>query len=373
MKERKLIYIISLVEHSVLFRHTLNMLRAAGYKVQVVLLHSRSTRFEKELMSDGIPVKRIHYHSKLNMPSVIFSLVRFLRAHKDAIVHTHLFEAGFAGMIAAKLSGVKRRIHTRHDAMIHHDFHPKAVKYDRMTNARATQIIAITDNVRRILIEKEQVAPEKIEVVHHGFHMKDYAEVSDDDRNAFAASYPAIAQSSLVVGVIARLIEWKGIQYIIEAFHSVLSEHSQAHLVLANARGPYEKEIRGLLSALPPHCYTVIEHESRIAALYASFDVFVHTPVDELSEAFGQVYIEAMAAGIPSVITRSGIACDYASDRENCLIVPHRDAGSIAAAILLLQRDTSLRETLVRNARQLAQKEFTLEKMIHRLSAVYDR
>jgi glycosyltransferase involved in cell wall biosynthesis len=373
VKGRKLIYIISLVEHSVLFRRTLNMLRASGYQVQVVLLHSRSTRFEEELMSDGIPLKRIHYHSKLNLPSVVFRLTSFLQRHKDAIVHTHLFEAGLAGMISTKLAGVKRRIHTRHDAMIHHDFHPQAVKYDRMTNSRATQLIAITDNVRRILIEKEHVPAAKIEVVHHGFHIDDYAEVSAGDRTAFAAAYPAIVQSPLVVGVISRLIEWKGIQYIIAAFHAVLAQHPQAHLVLANARGPYEKEIRKLLSALPAHSYTVIEHESRIAALYESFDVFVHAPVDELSEAFGQVYIEAMAAGIPSVITRSGIACDYARDKENCLIVPHRDSAAIGAAILLVQRETILRETIVRNAQQLVQAEFTLEKMIHRLTALYDR
>lgn len=373
MKKRTLIYIISLVEHSVLFRRTLNMLRASGYNVQVVLLHSRVTRFEEELLSDGIPLKRIHYHSKLNLPSVIFRLTVFLRNHKDAIVHTHLFEAGLAGMIAAKLAGIQRRIHTRHDAMIHHDFHPQAVKYDRMTNTHATRIIAITDNVRRILIEKERVPPEKIAVVHHGFHMDDYAAVSEVDRAAFAASYPAIAQSSFVIGVISRLIEWKGIQYIIEAFHAVLVQHPQAHLVLANARGPYEKEIRGLLSALPSHSYTVIAHESRISALYASFDVFVHTPVDELSEAFGQVYIEAMAAAIPSVVTRSGIACDYARDKENCLIVPHRNSAAITASILLLQQNPMLGETIARNGQQLVQTEFTLEKMIHRLSAVYDR
>src|SRR5256885_4070776 len=36
-------------------------------------------------------------------------------------------------------------------------------------------------------------------------------------------------------------------------------------------------------------------------------DVFVHAPIAPQVEAFGQVYVEAMAAGVPSVITRAGI------------------------------------------------------------------
>ena len=55
---------------------------------------------------------------------------------------------------------------------------------------------------------------------------------------------------------------------------------------------------------------------------------------------------EALAAGIPSVITKSGIANDLAVDGKNCLVVPHRDSKAIGRAIDRLLGSAALRSTL---------------------------
>ena len=77
------------------------------------------------------------------------------------MVHTHLFEASLLGLSAAKFTRVKRRIYTRHHSTYHHEYYPKAIKYDRLINFLATEIVAISNNVKEVLRRKEGVAENK--------------------------------------------------------------------------------------------------------------------------------------------------------------------------------------------------------------------
>jgi len=370
--KKKITYVISLVSHSLLFERTLALLNRDKYELTVVLLHSHKTEFESNIADFGISVYRIDYKSKKDIPTATARMGKLFRKIKPDIVHTHLFEGSLIGSVAARVAGIKRRVHTRHDATIHHDYFPSAVKYDKLINRLSTDIISITENVKNILTEKENAPAEKITVIHHGFRIEDFSELSSDESSEIKQKYSSI-KGSPVIGVVSRFIEWKGIQYTIDAFVDVLKKYPSAHLVLANAQGPYDKQIRTKLESIPADRYTIIHFEKSAAALFSLFDIFVHVPVDDKSEAFGQVYIEAMAAGIPSIITRSGIACDYAADRENCLVVPYRNAPAISKAILELAENKTLSAKLRDNARKLAADEFTLERMITQLEKLYDK
>lgn len=107
-----------------------------------------------------------------------------------------------------------------------------------------------------------------------------------------------------------------------------------------------------LLNRLPSSSYTLIEFEKDSASLYRLMDVFVHVPVNEHSEAYGQVYIESMASGIPSVITLSGIAAEYIRHREHAWVVPYCNSEAIYEGILTLLNDESLRQHLVIHSRK---------------------
>lgn len=365
-------YVISRVHHSKLFEWTADLLSKEKYRLVFILLNNEESPFEQRLRHAGFVVYRLPLNSKPDVLKDIWKIRSILKKERIDILHTHLFEAGVAGQLAGKLAGTERRIHTRHDAMIHHDSHPGAVKYDKLTNTLATEIIAITGNVKNILTRLEHVPEQKIRVIHHGFQLNEYAEVSEQRIAEVRRKYLGNAASSPVVGVVSRFIDWKGIQYIIPAFRKVLEQFPAAHLLLANAQGPYEEELLKALQDLPPGSYSRIVFESDVAALYKLMDVFVHVPVDERSEAFGQVYIEAMAARVPSVITASGIVPDCVRDHVEAIIVPFRDADAIADGILELMRDAELRAKLVYNASLMVHAGFSIDKMITSLETCYD-
>lgn len=365
-------YIISQVSQSKVFEWTSILLSRKKYKLVFILMHEKETPFEKSLIENGFSVHRVLFKNKYDIPSCIISIRKILRKEKISIVHTHLFEAGLAGLSAAKLAGIPKRIHTRHDATIHHHYHPQAVKYDKIINNLSTDLIAITENVKNILTELEGVKPGKIRIIHHGFKMEEFADVSEERIAALKQKYFPNGKPQTVIGVVSRFIEWKGIHYIIPAFKELLNKNPDAHLVLANAQGPFAKEIEKLLAGLPQGSYTKIIFEPDVIALYRLYDIFIHTPVDKQCEAFGQVYIEAMAAGVPSVVTLSGIANDFIRDHVHAMVVPWCDSASITKSIAELLADEKLRLEISAKAKAYVHAEFQIEKMIRELENLYD-
>jgi glycosyltransferase involved in cell wall biosynthesis len=328
--------------------HAMEMLDAAHDATQVrlsyVLLHSQETPFERTLRARGRAVTRIHFSGKRNLLTALLALAWQMIRHRPRVVHAHLFEASLVAMSVAWLLGIKTRISTRHYSSYHHDYHPQAVRYDRWINARATRLLAVSRVVEKVLVEREGVPRAKVTVLPHGFSLAHFAEVSAERVQAIRAKY-AIGPGPCI-GVISRFTHWKGLQIVIPAFARVRAQYPTATLVLANAVGDYAAEVRRMLSELPEGSYRCIAFEPDVAALLQAFDVFVHVPIDATSEAYGQVYVEALAAGRPMVCTLSGIAHDVIVHEQNALVVPYEDVNSTAESILRLLADRELARAL---------------------------
>ena len=244
--------------------------------------------------------------------------------------------------------------------------------YDKLINSLATTIIGVSKAVETVLCELEGAKREKVVVVPHGFDLSIFKDVNEEDVNRVMQRHGIPINSAPIIGVVSRYIHLKGLQYVIPAFQSILLFYPDAHLVLANTKGDYAEEVRKRLRELPTNSYTEIEFEADIAALYTCFDVFVHVPIDPLSEAFGQTYVEALAAGVPSVFTLSGIAQEFIKDRNNAMVVPYKDVMSIKDAVIELLSSPQLRQRLQENGRKVVAENFELQKMIQRLTDLYE-
>jgi glycosyltransferase involved in cell wall biosynthesis len=191
-----------------------------------------------------------------------------------------------------------------------------------------------------VLVEREGVPEAKVALLPHGFSLAHFSEMSAERKQAIRVKYDLC--EGPCIGVISRFTHWKGLQIAIPAFARVRVQHPTATLVLANAVGDYAAEVQRLLTELPEGSYRCIAFESDVAALLHTFDVFVHVPIDATSEAYGQVYVEALAAGRPMVCTLSGIAHDVVVHERNALVVPFESISKTAEAILRLLADPEL-------------------------------
>lgn len=366
----KLTYIASYINFSNGLEWMVEHMDDNKYDIEFVFLNPEIPEIYKRLKAKGIKVIYYKYRGKRDILKVMAQLFMYFVKNKPQVIHTHLFDASLAALPMAKIAGVKKRIHTRHHATLHHDSHPHAIKYDRVINYLSNTIVAVSENVKNILVEMEKVDSRKVVVVHHGFDFS-FTNVKAESIDSMREKYD-LKNYYPVVGVVSRFVDWKGIQYIIPAFRKLLNDYPKAKLVLANAKGDYNSEITKLLSTLTPLSYITIEFEEEIFSLIKSFDFIVHAPVSKQAEAFGQIYIEAMSCKIPLICTLSGVAVEYIEDHKNALVVEYCNSENIYISMIELIKNPEFKSALINHAYNDVISQFTIDRMIASLKIIYE-
>jgi glycosyltransferase involved in cell wall biosynthesis len=367
-KRTRVVYIISHIDKAIGFEWIAGSINAEKFELIFILLNDKPSTLAKRLQSRGIEVHEMPVGPKWKWPFLYLRLARKLRKLRPDVIHSHMYVADMIGQLAGKTVGVKKRIYTRHSSNESRKYHRKS-RIDRIVNSSCTHILAISENVKNILVKEENVDPSRIRLIHHGFDLPRFNVLKEDIDQLQRKYNPGNRRP--VIGVVARYSHWKGIQHTIEAFTELLKDYPGALLILANAKkGDYKNEIAALLSRLPEGSYHEIEFEENLFALYQLFDVYVHVPVDEELEAFGQTYVEALAAGIPSVFTLSGVAREFIKHERNALVVDYQNPGEIKNAVARLLTDKALCKQLG-EAGWLDVQQFSLDKMIHKLEDFY--
>ncbi len=366
---KKIGFIISDIDKALAFEWVAEHLDQKKFEQFYILVNPGPTYLESFLKEKGLKVYRLEPPSGWRIFSSIRKTLKILKQEKPQIVHCHLYQANRVGLIASYLGKVKKRIYTRHFSTYHHLFHPRAVFLDKILNRLSTDIVAISSNVRDVLVQMEKVKPEKVHLILHGFDLELFKNISEERVQKIKDKY-RIPENKFTIGVIARFTFWKGVQEIISAFERFNKKNPESHLVLANAQGDYATEIHLLLDKLPYDSFSMIEFEYDMPALYKVFDVYVHTPIDDHSEAFGQTYVESQASGIPGIFTLSGIAKEFIVDQENALVVPFKDSGSIEKGLDIIHSG-GYRKEWIEKGKSVVYDLFPLPKMIKSLEDLY--
>ena len=359
----KLTYIFSHHIRWVAFEWAAKYIDRSKFEIDFIILREDDPMIDF-LKRFNIPYKATSYTNLDETPEVVKFIYDHLVANQTDVVHTH-FTGDLPGLQAAYFADVPVRIHTTHHAGVKWKRHPRS-RYELFW-ALSTNIIAITVRQKEGMIS-DGVPEHKITVIPHGFDIKEFEDVAFDRIEKLRTKY-LNNHSGPVIGVASRYIEVKGIKYIIEAHKKVLSSHPNATLVLSGTHAD-NANIKDKLAELPPHSYVEIYFEDDLFALFRLFDVFVHVPIHPDREAFGQVYIEAMLSEVPSVITRAGIAHEYALHKENAWIVDYKNSEQIVEGILALLQDKPLRKKIIKNALACA-KNYRIENQNRGFEELY--
>ncbi|NLO04252.1 MAG: glycosyltransferase family 4 protein [candidate division WS1 bacterium] len=169
----------------------------------------------------------------------------------------------------------------------------------------------------------------------------------------------------------SRLVTRKGHDTVLRALPAVLERFPDA-LYLVAGTGPLEDVLRALVDEIGVgesvrFCGRVADEQ--LPALYAAADIFVmpSRPVrGELAEGLGLAYLEAAAAGTPSIGTNFGGIPDAIADGETGLLVEPDDHEALGQAIVGLLEDDARREEMGQAARQRVREQYTWQRVAER-------
>lgn len=194
------------------------------------------------------------------------------------------------------------------------------------------------------------------------FHRSsDYVPAAIDSR-AFRPAHPAVGGPFRVLLMAWDGIRDKGLRYAVPALRSLQDRGLDIEIVWLSPRPPLIfTDLRCELHVDPP--------KDLLFEILRSCHALVYPP---LVDGLGFPPLEAMAAGVPVVVTESGGSAEYAEHDTNCLIVEKSDSRAIATAVERLYLDPSLRERLIAEGHQSARRfrpanaNVELHRFLHR-------
>lgn len=339
-----------------------DMLKELSSQYEILAVSSPGEELDRVAAREGVAIAKVAMQRHIAPFRDFISLLKLIRLfhrEKPWIVHSMTPKAGLLCMIAAKVCRVPHRIHTFTGLIW-----PTAsglkrkilIATDKLLCSCATIIIPEGNGVKQDLLSA-RITSKPLNVLANG-------NVRGIDLNHYRLSDEVVQQAKILRKdntityiFIGRLVADKGITELVNAFVKLNQLHDNTRLLLV---GPKEQE----KSPLPSHILQTIESHKSIEAVgmqhdirpwLAAADVFVFP---SYREGFPNVVIEAGAMALPSIVTDINGSNEIIIEGKNGLIIPSHDSDSLFNSMLRLYSDSSLRQSLSRNARDLIADRF---------------
>ena len=230
--------------------------------------------------------------------------------------------------------------------------------------------IAISGAIKDFVCQVEGAPPEKISVVYYGLEPQWITDAEQRIARDKLMAELQLEADSLLLGMVCRLVQQKGISCALQAFHQIRDRFPSAHLVIAGD-GP----LRGKLGALADELGLSdqihwLGWRSDAVDLIAAFDLVL---LPSLWEGFGLVLLEAMSRRAPVIASRVSAIPEVVSDGETGILVEARDVDGLAAAMSRLLEDRALRQHMGLQGAARLEAHFSVERMAAGTIAVYEK
>jgi glycosyltransferase involved in cell wall biosynthesis len=260
-------------------------------------------------------------------------LVRILRRHRPAIIHTHTAKAGALGRGAAALAGVPVRVHTYHghvfDGYFSRPVTAAFVSIERALARSSDALIALSPGQAHDLVERYRIgASSRVRVLPLGLDLDRFQPPDAAGGARFRAEVGAGDRT--VVTAVARLVPIKNHDLLLEAA-ALLSAHRSDMLFVIVGGGPEEQRLRQRAAALGiADPVRFLGWREDLEAIYAGSDIVALTSRNEGTPV---CLLEALAAGCRVVATDVGGVRDVLHGGRLGALVPPADPAAFAAAL----------------------------------------
>ncbi len=330
---------------------------AAEAGEELVVVTSRS-----DMQIDDIPIRTFrpigefelpeYELQKLSFPPILQMLDYVQREQFTEIIISTPGPIGLTALLAAKM------LNLRTSAIYHTDF-PQYIRiltddsfleslawsYMHWFYGQAETVFVNSEEYRESWISRG-FAAEKVKILPRGLDTELF---NPSRRNVqFWKKFDGLTTSDpaavrlLYVGRISRE---KDLDVLAAAYLSVRKQLPAVKLYLIGD-GPY---LKALSEMMPDAVFTGYLSGEALATAYASADLFLFPST---TDTFGNVIIEALASGLPVIVSDVGGPKELVTHGVNGLVTKAHDAENFVAAIMTLSTDKVMRTRMGEDARQ---------------------
>ena len=292
-------------------------------------------------------------------------VARLLRAERIDVIHTHNTQPFLDGVVGGILAGTRTMIHTDHARSF-----PDKWKYmmaERVLSTFTHRVVGVSDHTARNLATYEKIPRSKIVTIPNGIDGSPYQVPVDVAAKRRELNVPP---SGPLVGFASRLVEQKGIPYLLQAMPELLRRFPDMTLVIAGEgpdRAPLERQaaeigVQGRVR--------FVGVRLDLPELLRVFDIMV---LPSLWEGLPMVILEAMAAGCPIVATAVGGVPTALENGKSALLVQPRDPVALVEALSTMIASPEQRARYAAAARAIFEARFTAEAMTREYERLYLR
>lgn len=338
---------------------------SASGQVEPYFAYNESGLLVERMEAMGVPCRRIAMDSRFD-----FKAAKALAALCDEwridLIHCHYLRENYIAMLAKRYNKHIRVVYTNHFVMAN-DFITRLS--NRWLDGKQDRMIAVCNIGKQQLIQNGW-SGDHIRVIFNGVDPEAWAGEKSDSTLREELGIPA---DRFVMLMASRFAHDKGHDYLIRSLKR-LSEISQVPFTMVLAGDGELLEPTKALAAelgLTDGQVKFIGFRKDIKNLYKGADLYINA---SRHEALSFLIVEAMAAGLPAIITDMGGNSDIIkTEADGGLLVTYDDPESMAGAMKRFLEEPGLLETCRANALKNIEARFEIHKMCAATFGVYEQ
>jgi len=303
-------------------------------------------------------------HRMLARLTRVFRLADWIRRHRIHIVNAHNPTGALYGVPAARLARVPvvRTEHNIHTLDRHSNFYLRMEPY---LTRWVRYVICCAEAVRETHVPRLSRWADRFVTIPNGSSPLHTTKPRARTRAELGLDDDAVAVLS-----IGSLTARKSHDLLMEAFARVLERQPKARLLIAG-EGEYRPEVERARARLGLETRaTLLGLRDDVPDLLIACDVMAQA---SRREGLSIAALEAMSAGLPIVATAVGGTREAVADGETGRLVPVGDVDALAAGMLEVCGDATLRAAWGAAARRRWEREFSAARMVERTESLYRR
>ena len=241
-------------------------------------------------------------------------------------------------------------------------------KHNKELSEMYGKFIALNNFTKSTILKENIIKASNVYIVPNGIDVERFNKtISDKEKDILRKKYN-IKDDEKIILFCGRLIPEKGIMEVIKSLELLDTNQKYKLLIVGNsafgknAKTDFEIELFNLAEKFKNNIvFTGFIHNSELYKIHSISDIFVAPSICD--EAFGLVFLEAMAAGLPIISTNSGGIPELVGNKAGILLERDKELiNNIAKNLKLLLEDENLRKEMGESGKQIS-KNYTLENV----------